>query len=43
MRLHCERKGVEWIRKVDHVECKYWCVLQGSGDFKIIIKLAQSW
>ena len=29
--------------KVDHVACKYWCVLQGSGVIKIIINLAQSW
>ena len=29
--------------KVDHVACKYWCALQGSGVFKIIINLAQSW
>ena len=28
--------------KVDHVACKYWCVLQGSGVIKIIINLAQS-
>ena len=29
--------------KVDHVACKYWCVLQSSGVIKIIINLAQSW
>ena len=29
--------------KVDHVACKYWCVLQSSGFIKIIINLAQSW
>ena len=32
MRLHCERKGVD---KIDHLACKYWCVLQGS-EFKSI-------
>ena len=25
--------------KDDHVACKYWCVLQGSGVIKIIINL----
>ena len=28
---------------VDHVVCKYWCALQGSGVIKIIINLAESW
>ena len=30
-------------KKVDHVACKYWCVLQSSGVIKIIINLVQSW
>ena len=29
--------------KVDHVACKYWCVLQDSGIIKMIRNLAQSW
>ena len=37
------RKGVERIRTVDHVACKYWCALQGSGVIKIIINLTESW
>ena len=28
--------------KVDHVACPYWCLLQGFGVIKIIIKLALS-
>ena len=28
---------------VDHVACKYWCALQGSGVIKIIINWTESW
>ena len=28
--------------KVDHVACKYWCVLQGSGVIKFITNLAHA-
>ena len=42
MRLHCERKGVKGSETVDHVACKYWCALQGSGVIKIIINLTES-
>ena len=43
MRLYCERKGVKGSETVDHVACKYWCALQGSGVIKIIINLTESW
>ena len=42
----CDCIGKEKVwngsEKVDHVACKYWCVLQGSGVIKMIINLAQS-
>ena len=40
----CIVKETLWNRseKVDHLACKYWCVLQGSGIIKMIRNLAQS-
>ena len=43
MQLLVKEMVLKGSETVDHVACKYWCALQGSGVIKIIINLTESW